>query len=394
VTQLDLSSPVRIAEQLEPMLGADAAMPLAGTASFAWNYDDTHDGLLRLYMQGKQRQWDNDSLLDWSHEVDPDDPLGMPDEFISIGTSELWERLPEDTRKLIRRHSAGWLYSQFLHSEQFALIGVGKIGAAATQLEAKMFAATQLMDEARHVEGFNRFLKTKIEGARYPLSPTLNSLFRHVMSESRWDFGVLAAHVMVENMGLATFGTHRDRMHDPLAKSFSAYVARDEARHVAFGRVLLREYYPQLTQAELREREEFVIEGCWALRDRYVDDDIWSRLDLGPEFLAAAKRSPAKREFRRLVFMRIVPALKDIGLFGPVVQDGLKKMGVLGFQDIDDDAVLAMDEQAAEETARRELEVRRQEVKQIAELATQAEDPQAAVDAAEAAGLITAETTG
>ena len=352
MTELDYASPARLAEQLEPLLGEDAAMPLAGTASFAWDYDTDHQALLRLYQQGKQRQWDNDVLLDWDHEVDPDDPLGMPDEFISIGTSQLWERLPESERKVIRRHSAGWLYSQFLHSEQFALIGVGKIGAAATQLEAKMFAATQLMDEARHVEGFNRFLKTKI-GVRYPLSPTLTSLFRHVMGEARWDFGVLAAHVLVENMGLATFGTHRDRMKDPLAKSFSAYVARDEARHVAFGRVLLREFYPQLTRAELAEREQFVLEGCWALRDRYVDDDIWTRLDLGPEFQAAAKRSPAKREFRRLVFMRVVPALKDIGLFGPVVQDGLKKMGVLGFQDIDDDALLAMDEQAAEQMAQR-----------------------------------------
>ena len=141
--------------------------------------------------------------------MDPDDPLGMPDEFISIGTSDLWGKLGEADRRLIRRHSAGWLYSQFLHSEQFALIGVGKVGAAATQLEAKMFAATQLMDEARHVEGFNRYLKTKMHGIRYRLSPTLNSLFRDVMAETRWDFGVLAAHVMVENMGLATFGTHR-----------------------------------------------------------------------------------------------------------------------------------------------------------------------------------------
>jgi hypothetical protein len=392
VTELDYASPGRLAAQLEPILGADAAMPLAGTASFAWDYDSTHDGLLRLYTQGKQRQWDNDTLLDWDHQVDPDNPLGMPDEFISIGTSELWERLPEQTKRLVRRHSAGWLYSQFLHSEQFALIGVGKIGAAATQLEAKMFAATQLMDEARHVEGFNRFLKTKI-GVRYPLSPTLNAMFRDVMAESRWDFGVLAAHVLVENMGLATFGTHRDRMRDPLAKSFSAYVARDEARHVAFGRVLLREFYPQLTQAELQEREEFVLEGCWALRDRYVDDDIWHTLDLGPEFLAAAKRSPAKREFRRLVFMRVVPALKDIGLFGPAVQEGLKKMGVLGFQDIDDDALLAMDEQAAELMARKELEVRRQEVRQIAELATQADADQVA-EAAETAGLGTGKTAG
>lgn len=343
------------------------AMPLAGTAIFQWDYDSTHDGMLRLYNQGKTKQWDMDDRLDWSHEVDPDDPLGMPDEFISIAGSPFWERLPEHEKRIARRHSAGWLYSQFLHSEQFALIGVGKVCAAATDLEAKMFGATQLMDEARHVEGFNRFLRTKI-GIRYPLSGTLASLFEHVMAEPRWDFGVLAAHALVENMGLATFGVHRERMRDPLAKAFSAYVARDEARHVAFGRLLLRDYYPQLNEAEIREREDFVLEGCWALRDRYVDDDIWRNLDYGEECLAAAKRSPAKREFRRLVFMRIVPGLKDIGLFGPRVQEGLAKMGVLGFGEIDDDAVLKRDERAAELFAEQELADRKREVKQIIRL--------------------------
>ncbi|MFE4974514.1 diiron oxygenase [Kitasatospora sp. NPDC056651] len=343
-------------------LAGGKAIPINGTAVFQWDYDRRNEKMLRLYVQGKQRQWDMDDKLDWDHQGDPDDPLGLPEDFISIAGSKLWDRLPEEERRVIRRHTSGWLYSQFLHSEQFALIGVGKICQAVSDLDSKMYAATQLMDEARHVEGFNRFISTRI-GLRYGLSPSLNSMFEHAMREPRWDFGVLAAHILVENMGLATFGVHRERLQDPLARSFSAFVARDESRHVAFGRLLLRQYYPQLSEAELREREDFVVEGCWALRDRYVDDEIWERLGYGEEAVKASRRSPAKREFRRLVFMRIVPGLKEIGLFGPRVQAALASMGVLGFQDVDEAALRALDDQAAVDAmAARELDDRRRDI--------------------------------
>ncbi|MFI6898670.1 diiron oxygenase [Streptomyces sp. NPDC050256] len=353
-------------------LAGEWAVPLQGNAVIDWDYDRRNDKMVRLYKQGKQRQWDMDDRLDWDHETDPDDPLGLPDDFISIAGSPLWDRLPENERRLVRRHSSGWLYSQFLHSEQAALVGVGKILLTVEDLDSKLYAATQMMDEARHVEGFNRFLHTKI-GLRYGLSPSISAMFEHAMREPRWDFAVLAAHILIENMGLATFGVHRERLKDPLARSFSAYVARDEARHVAFGRLLLRSYYPQLSETELKEREDFVVEGCWALRDRYVDDEIWQNLGYGEEAIRASRRSPAKREFRRLVFMRIVPGLKEIGMFGPRVQEALAKMGVLGFHTVDEEGLRALDDQAAVDAlTQREMEFRRLDVQQVIDLGSAA----------------------
>lgn len=349
-------------------LAGEWAVPVHGNAVIQWDYDQRNDKLVRLYKQGKQRQWDMDERLDWDHETDPDDPLGLPDDFISIAGSKLWDRLPESERRVVRRHSSGWLYSQFLHSEQAALIAVGKILLTVEDLDSKLYAATQMMDEARHVEGFNRFLHTKI-GLRYGLSPSISAMFEQAMREPRWDFGVLAAHILVENMGLATFGVHRERLKDPLARAFSAYVARDEARHVAFGRLLLREYYPQLSEAELKEREDFVVEGCWALRDRYVDDEIWNTLGYGEEAIKASRRSPAKREFRRLVFMRIVPGLKEIGMFGPRVQEALAKMGVLGFHEVDEEALRALDDKAAVDALTKyEMELRRRDIRNVVDL--------------------------
>jgi hypothetical protein len=369
MTGTDFSQP----DELRRAAG-DWLMPIAGNGLFHQDYDTQDDQLLRLYNQGKQRQWDADDRLDWDHQVDPGNPLGMPDTFVSIAGSDFWDRLPEGEREVIRRHTAGWLFSQLLHAEQFALLGIGKMAAGIPSLESKMYAATQVMDEARHAEAFNRYIKTKI-GIRYGISPTLGHLFENVLAESRWDLGVLAAHVLVENMGLATFSLYKERMRDPLAQAFMGYVLRDEARHVAFGRTVLRRHYPQLTAAEIREREDFVLEGCWALRDRYADDDIWHRLGYGEQAVRLATRSPVKREFRRRVFKRIVPSLKDIGLMGPRVQAGLEKMGVLGFIDIDSSTFADEDPAAVDNAAATEFADRAKDIDDIIDLGRNGDDP-------------------
>jgi hypothetical protein len=338
------------------------AIPIGGTALFQWDYDSHDEQLLNLYARGKQRQWDADTRLDWGHQPDPEDPLGMPDHFLWIAGSPLWERLPQREKVRVRQHTAGWMYSQFLHAEQFALLGVGKISQTVPDLDAKLYAATQLMDEARHAEAFNRYISTKI-GIRYPISAALGSLFNQIMREERWDFACIAGHIVIENMGLAAFGQQRDQLRDPFARAFAAYVAQDEARHVAFGRILLRRYYPELSEPERREREEFALEACWALRDRFMGEEMWEALDYGTqECLAIARRSPAQREFRRRLFMRVVPALRDIGLFGARVQESLAKMGVLGFTRVNDEETQRQDERAADELNARELAARKEDI--------------------------------
>jgi hypothetical protein len=347
------------------VIGAAAgqlAIPLGGTAIFAWDYDSHDEQLMSLYARGKQRQWDADTSLDWDHQPDPENPLGLPDHFLWIAGSPLWDRLPHRERARVRVHTAGWMYSQFLHSEQFALLAVGKISQTVPALDAKLYAATQLMDEARHAEAFNRYITTKI-GVRYPISAALGSIFDQIMRDQRWDFSCIAGHVVIENMGLAAFGQQREQLTDPFARAFAAYVAQDEARHVAFGRLVLRKYLPELSEPELREREEFALEACWALRDRFMGEEMWEALDYGAqECLAIARRSPAQREFRRRLFMRVVPALRDIGLFGTRIQESLAKMGVLGFTRVDDEQARRRDERAAEELGGRELAARTQEI--------------------------------
>lgn len=343
-------------------LSGSWSVPLGGAALFTWDYGHENEQLVRLYTKGKERQWDAEKRIDWDHQVDPDNPLGMPDEFIWIAGTPLWERLPESDRTVVRRHTAGWLYSQFLHGEQGALVCAAKIVQTVPDMDSKFYAATQVMDEARHVEAYSRFLKDKI-GVSYPISTALRSLLDTIVQDPRWDLTCLGMQVLVEGLAMASFSIQRDRMQDPLARAFNAYVLQDEARHVAFGRLALRRYYAELSEAELREREDFAIDACWALRDRFLGEDMWRELDYGAEeCLTIARRSPAMREFRRRLFMRVVPALRDINLFSSRMQRAMEEMGVLGFSKLDAEAIGLEDQMVADEIERLETAKRRAEI--------------------------------
>jgi P-aminobenzoate N-oxygenase AurF len=343
-------------------LAGSWAVPAGGETLFSWDYGAGTDQMLHLYSRGKQRQWDADVRLNWDHEVDPDNPLGLPDEFVWIAGTPVWERLSEPERITVRQHMAGWLYSQFLHGEQGALVSAAKVVQTVPDMASKFYAATQVMDEARHVEAFQRMIDTKIK-VRYPISSGLRGLLETVIGDSRWDITYLGIQVMLEGLALASFSIQRDRMRDPLAQALNAYVLQDEARHVAFGRLALRDYYGQLSSTELREREDFAAEACWVLKDRFTGEEMWRNLDYGAEeCIALANRSPAQREFRRRLFTRIVPTLKDINLFGPRMQQTLSGLGVLGFSRVDGAEVSAEDERIADAIANRELAERQQEV--------------------------------
>lgn len=319
------------------------------TTAFDFDYQSGRDQLLRLYDKGTRKQWLADDRLDWSLEVDPTDPLGMPDQTIPIADSPIWERLSDDDRDQVRLHTAAWRFSQFLHGEQGALICTAKIVQSVPQIDSKFYAATQVIDEARHVEVYSRYLHEKL-GLVYPLDKNLESLLDDVISDSRWDMTYLGMQVLIEGLALAAFGLIRNHATEPLGKALNAYVMQDEARHVMFGRLALRDLYPQLTDAERDEREEFCVDACYRMRDRFLAEDLWRTLDIPlDEVKAHLLTGQSHQIFNTHLFLRIVPILRDIGLWGPRVQDAFRDMGVLGFADADIDAEMANDERAAAE---------------------------------------------
>ncbi len=281
--------------------------------SFTWEYEDERAKLLALYDKGKKQQWDAAVRIDWSLDLDPENPQQIDDRLIPIYGSAVWNRLTDKEKVRLRHHQQAQSLSQFMHGEQGALMAAARIVQTVPDLDAKFYAATQVMDEAR-------------------------------------DMTYLGMQILIEGLALAAFQRIRDNAKNRLAASVNAYVMQDEARHVAFGRLALRDYYPQLSQAERDEREEFVVAACYHMRDRFNQRELWENLGLPvSECIEVAMASDNMRRFRKRLFSRIVPTVKDIGLWGPRVQKAFADMGALEFADVDSDAQLEQDNRVAEE---------------------------------------------
>ena len=339
-----------------PVDTVDWTFPSPTDATFRWEYQDGDDALLKLYAKGKQRQWDAAERIDWSQDLDPENPEQLPDESIPLFGSAVFDRMTASEKATLRHHFQSWQLSQFLHGEQGALLCTAKIVQQVPRMDAKFYAATQVIDEARHVEAYSRLLHDKFELA-YPITPTLQRLLDNVLRDSRWDMTYLGMQILIEGLALAAFAQIRDQSKNPLAASVNAYVMQDEARHVAFGRIALREYYPHLTQAERDEREEFAVEACYLMRDRFQAEEVWATLGLPTaECAAHMQESGFMRNYRSALFSRIVPAMKEIGLWGPKIRKAYGDMGILGYGNIDAGALGAEDERVAEEFDARRAE--------------------------------------
>jgi P-aminobenzoate N-oxygenase AurF len=343
-------------------------VPMAGDARFSWEYHDGRDRLLGLYQKGKDKQWDAGKRIDWDLEVDPANVAGLPEEFNPLFGSDIWDKMSQDQRDEFGRHQGSWLFSQFLHGEQGALNVSARIVQSVPDLDSKFYAATQTMDEARHVELYTRFVHDKI-GMYYPVNQDLAKLLAESLRDSRWDLPYLGMQVLIEGLALAAFGLYRDMSGNALVKQLLAYVMQDEARHVAFGRLALKDYYAELTSAERAEREEFVVEGCYLMRDRFKGREIFETLDMPvAECMACVDNSDMFKLYQSLLFTRIVPCVRDVGLWGNKVQAAYADMGVLDHAKGDLEALMRQDEQIAEQADQdryaQELAARRQEVDQ------------------------------
>jgi 1,2-phenylacetyl-CoA epoxidase catalytic subunit len=323
---------------------------------FTWRYDQEDASLLSLYEKGKREQWDAATRLDWSVDLDPENPMLLDDDSIPIFGTEMWQRLTVKERAKVRHHHQAFTLSQFLHGEQGALIATAKIIEMAPSMDAKLCAATQVIDEARHVDIYARLLREKFDLA-YPITPSLRSLLEDGLSDPRWDMVYLTMQILIEGLALASFQRIRDFSRHPLISRVHAYVMQDEARHVAFGRAALKGIYEQFSSGERREREQFVVAACEQLLARFDQWEMWETLGLpARECAEATRRSEMMQTLRTQLFSRIIPSLKHIGLWSPELHAGLAQLGVIASLDRDASAMLAEDERIARhfETAPRE----------------------------------------
>ena len=307
--------------------------PLSGASAVNWEYATSHALLTRLYENAKRDQWNATTQIAWDHPVDPESEI-VSDLGIAIWGTPLWERIGPRKQLELRMLQIRYTLSQFMHGEQLALVTASQLVECTPDLEAKYYAATQVVDEARHVEVFSRYLREKLGMPTFPPAPLVRDILSELIKSPEWDVKYLGVQVLLEGLALASFHVLHDTCQEPVLREVLHYVIRDEARHVAFGNIALRGLYGDLTDAERRYREEIVLAVSDMMFHRLQGREMYEAAGLdADECDALGQQSELLRAFRRGIFGRIVPAIKKIGLLTPRVREAYAALGVLEFED-------------------------------------------------------------
>ena len=320
---------------------AAQAVRITMDSIFDWEYALRRSELLALYEKGKAQSW-NASDLDWSIDVDIERLTRQRQE---AGMGGMLNQLLNPPRPLSERevielnlNMNGFMLSQFLHGEQGALLATAKIVQQVPWEEAKFYAANQVADEARHVEVYHRYLTEKL-CLSYEVHPSLQQLLDEILRDPRWDVTYLGMQILVEGLALAAFGMMKLMMaSEPLIQDITARIMADESRHVAFGVLSLQGLYTdQMSSAELREREDFVIEATHLMRDRLLMHQVFDRLGWDREqWIPWMQQTPFMQGFRQMLFSKVVPNLRRLGLLTPRVREAYRALDLLRFEGLRD----------------------------------------------------------
>ena len=300
--------------------------PLTGT--YNWDYTIQDNRIAKLYELGKKLNWNVSMDIDW------DRPVVVSDEIPAVFWDEYppYKKLSDDQKREFFRHRGASQLSQFLHGEQGALLVASQLVSCAPTYQAKLYAASQAFDEARHVEAFSRYIQTRSK-LMYPVGTGLKSLLDKILTDERWDLKLIGMQIIIEGLALAAFNTAKAVTPDPVFRDILHLIIRDEARHVTFGVNYLEHFIENLTDGEREDRAMFAYEACVISKERLFPTDVFRKFgwneDEAREF---SNNAGFAQEFQRLLFSRVVPNLSRIGLLTDKVRPLYDKLGVLEFE--------------------------------------------------------------
>ena len=313
------------------------------TGSYCWDYQEVDQRIRKLYRLGKERNWNVDADLDWgpTHPRSEAPVQGTVDN--PYEDSAPFAALTEEERLLFGWHHYAWTLSQFMHGEQGALLVASQLVSCAPTHEAKLYAASQTFDEARHVEVFSRYIRDKVHIV-YPVNRNLKVLLDKILTDPRWDLKFIGMQLIIEALALAAFAVQKEVAADPLLKDILEYVTRDEARHVAFGVNYMEQFVKSLSPQEVQDRALFAYEACRVMRERIVPTDVyehygWDAAEGRERFLRAGDLAL----FRNLLLTRIMPNLKRVGLLTEEVMPLYDELGLLELSDLPSDVDINWD---------------------------------------------------
>lgn len=306
-------------------------------AQFDWEYRSEFPEMKELYRRAKQNQWDSEVALDWSTDVDPMNPEVplLPGHFWDGVEFPSHIKLSNKEKQELTYCICSWMLSQFLHGEQGALYAAAQVTESVQWMDGKLYGATQVMDEGRHVETFHRYIDEKLNKL-YVINDNLFVIIDALISDSRWDMKFLGMQIMVEGLALGAFGTLYRWTHEPLLKQLLRYVIQDEARHVHFGVLALSEFFTEhLSDKERKEREDWAFEVALLMKNRFLAHEVYEEWFEGllprSQWNELVNNLPLMQEFRQVMFCRLVPNLRHIGLLSDRMIEHYDKAGLWQF---------------------------------------------------------------
>jgi hypothetical protein len=306
------------------------------TGSYNWDYTVQDDRIQKLYQLGKELNWNAQMDIDWDRPW-PEEDFEQGAELMNLADYPPYMELSAERKKEFWLHQNSWALSQFLHGEQGALLVASQLTSCAPTLNAKLYAASQTFDEARHVEVFNKYIQERI-GLMYPVNTSLKSILDKILTDPRWDLKFIGMQIVIEGLALSAFNTTRETTPDPVLKDVVYLVTRDEARHVTFGVNYLEEFVKTLSDEEKEERAQFAYEACVISRERLIATDVFA--NFGWDVEEARKQVMegfVMSTFRDLLFQRVIPNLKRIGLMTDKIRPKFEEMGILDYENLPDD---------------------------------------------------------
>ena len=299
------------------------------TGAYNWDYTIQDNRIKRLYELGKELNWNAGTDIDWSQPM-PDRGDAPP--AIFWDDYKPYQELSNEDKFKFLQHRGSWSLSQFLHGEQGALLVASQLVSCAPTFNAKLYAASQTFDEARHVEAFNKYIQTR-QRMMYPIGNGLKSLLDKILTDPRWDLKFIGMQIIIEGLALAAFNVARQGTNDPVFKDMLYLIIRDEARHVTFGVNYLEEFLKTLSEEELEERAQFAYEACLVMRGRLMSADVYENFGWDKEEAQAfAQKADVANNFQHLLFTRVVPNLSRIGLLTEKVRPLYDELGVLEYE--------------------------------------------------------------
>jgi hypothetical protein len=301
-----------------------------------WDYDylPTHDELSTLYETAKKNQWNGSTAIDWSRPVGTEGPV-LNVQLAFAGTN-FFTRLTADEQREIEIRLSAWRLSQFLHGEQGALVVCGQLVNAIPELDAKLYASTQVVDEGRHVEVFEKYVK-KLHKI-YPVDPLLKGLIDEILATNMWELKLLGMQMLIEGLAIAAFNLMRKQTGDPTLADLLDYVLQDEGRHVNFGYFALRRSIPGMEPAKREYLEDFTFKACDVMyaRDERTGfqsiKNVWNEMgwDGDKIWRDTVANSQTTKTFNSFLFQEnLMPRLQRLGLISDRVAPRYQEIGLL-----------------------------------------------------------------